>query len=274
MINTKLITVLMSVYNNSSTLLESLNSIKNQTYKNWELIIIDDGSNDDCLKIIKKFSSTINNKVKIIINNQNYGIPISLNKAIPHINGDYIARHDGDDLSNKNRFQILSDFLNNNLEYGFVSSAMYYFNNDKILYKSKIKNIPTKLDFIWGNPFNNAPSLIRKELFFGIGGYSESIFFKKRFEDLDFWFRSYKAGWTGYNLYDPLYYVRIDYDSFKRIKYHYRIIEFILNLRMFFSFRINICFIFITCIPLLKIFIPNFISYQILKLKIKKYEIN
>ena len=240
MIDTKLITVLMTVYNNASTLLESLNSIKNQTYKNWELVIIDDGSNDDSLKIIKKFSSSINKKVKIIINNYNLGIPISLNKALPHINGDFIARHDGDDLSAKNRFQIQLNFLSNNLEYGFVSSSMYHFNNDKMLYKSKIKNKPTKLDFIWGNPFNNAPSLIRKELFLDIDGYSESIFFKKRFEDLDFWFRAYKAGWIGYNLSDALYYVRSDFNSLKRIKSHHRIIEFFINLRMFFSFRINI----------------------------------
>jgi glycosyltransferase EpsE len=274
MIDTKLITVLMTVYNNATTLSESLNSIKNQTYKNWELVIIDDGSNDDSLKIIKNFSSSINKKVKIIINNHNLGIPISLNKSIPFINGDFIARHDGDDLSAKNRFQIQLNFLNNNLEYGFVSNSMYHFNDDGILYKSKIKNKPTKLDFIWGNPFNNAPSLIRKELFFGIGGYSESIFFKKRFEDLDFWFRAYKDGWIGYNLSDALYYVRSDFNSLERIKSHHRLIEFLINLRIFFSFRINICLIFITCIPLLKMLIPNFILFQINKTKIKKYDRN
>ena len=93
----ELVSVIMSTYNTDSEMLkESINSILNQTYKNIELIIVNDGSNKDDLKVIKSFND---NRIRVVNNKVNEGLAISLNKAIDISNGIYIARMDSDDIS-------------------------------------------------------------------------------------------------------------------------------------------------------------------------------
>ena len=72
--------VVMAVYNNEKLLKFSIDSIINQTYKNWKLILIDDGSSDKTLNVMKKYSK--NKKIKIIINKKRIGLTKSLNKII------------------------------------------------------------------------------------------------------------------------------------------------------------------------------------------------
>ena len=99
--NKPLISVIVATYNNSDTIVESLNSILNQTYQNFEVLVVDDASEDDTLK---KLNEIQNDKLKVFSNANNIGLTKSLNLLIKKSKGDYIARHDSDDISFPNRF--------------------------------------------------------------------------------------------------------------------------------------------------------------------------
>ena len=89
------ISVIMSAYNSEETIKETINSILNQTYKDFELIIVNDKSTDNTESIIKSFKDE---RIKLINNKKNLGLPASLNKAIKVAKGKYVARMDADDV--------------------------------------------------------------------------------------------------------------------------------------------------------------------------------
>lgn len=93
-----LISVVMSVYNGQKYLAEAIESILNQTFADFEFIIIDDGSTDKSLEIIQSFSQK-DNRIRIIQNEKNIGLTASLNKGISQASGEYVARMDADDIS-------------------------------------------------------------------------------------------------------------------------------------------------------------------------------
>ena len=94
-----LVSVIMSVRNAHKTLEKSINSILDQTYSNYELLILDDYSTDDTLQILNKFKNREN--IKIVQNEKNLGLTKSLNILIKKSNGTLIARQDADDYSIK-----------------------------------------------------------------------------------------------------------------------------------------------------------------------------
>lgn len=97
MINSKpLVSVILPTFNRALTLPRAIDSVLNQTYKNLELIIIDDGSTDNTLELLKNYQK-VDKRVKVIFNKQNLGAPLSRNKGIKASNGDYIAFQDSDD---------------------------------------------------------------------------------------------------------------------------------------------------------------------------------
>lgn len=92
-----LISVVIPTYNRSEYLAESLNSVLNQTFKDFEVIVVDDGSNDST-SVLMKYFVKIDPRVKYIVKNQNEGIAKARNLGISHAKGDYISVHDSDDL--------------------------------------------------------------------------------------------------------------------------------------------------------------------------------
>ena len=113
------ISVLMTVYNASKFLKDSIKSVLNQTYKNWELVIVDDHSNDDSLKIIKSFK---NKKIKVFSLKKRIGRTNALNFGLKKIKGDLIAILDADDIANKKRFEEQINFFKYNKESLLVGS--------------------------------------------------------------------------------------------------------------------------------------------------------
>ena len=116
-----LISVLMGIYNipSKEVLEKSINSILNQSYKNIEFIIIDDGSTNDTYKWAKEITK---NDKRVILkkNEKNLGLTKTLNKCLKLATGEFIARMDGDDYSHKDRFEKQLSFLKNNKEYQLV----------------------------------------------------------------------------------------------------------------------------------------------------------
>ncbi|MDD4353774.1 MAG: glycosyltransferase family A protein, partial [Candidatus Nanoarchaeia archaeon] len=118
------ISVIMSAYNTERYIAEAIESILNQTFKDFEFIIIDDGSTDDSLKIIKRYVKK-DRRIKLIHNKKNIGLTKSLNKGLKIAKGQYIARMDADDISLPQRFQIQYDFLEKNKDIFLIGTTAF-----------------------------------------------------------------------------------------------------------------------------------------------------
>ena len=109
------VTVLMPVYNAEKYLIEAIRSILTQSFMDYELLIINDGSTDDSLKIIKSFSDK---RIRLVQNERNIGQANSLNKGIKLARGEYIVRMDADDISLSERIKKQVKFMDANPEIG------------------------------------------------------------------------------------------------------------------------------------------------------------
>lgn len=113
------ISVLLPVYNVEDYIGETIESILQQSYSGFELIVVDDGSTDQTFNVVKKYSH-IDDRIRLYKNNQNAGISKTLNRALSVATGEFIARVDGDDTMECTRLERQLNFLNNNSEYGLV----------------------------------------------------------------------------------------------------------------------------------------------------------
>lgn len=109
----KLISIIMPVRNGGRFLVEAIDSIRAQSYVNWEMIVVNDGSTDNTTEILADFSQK-DNRIKVITNKKSAGIGASLNKALRQAQGHFVARMDGDDISLPNRLALQVDFLEKN----------------------------------------------------------------------------------------------------------------------------------------------------------------
>lgn len=114
------ISVIMSVYNGETYLGEAIESVINQTFKNWELIIINDCSTDSTAEILAQFSSQ-DDRIKVYTNEINLKLPSSLNKAISLSEGKYIARMDADDICLPERLEKQYKFMEENSDVALSS---------------------------------------------------------------------------------------------------------------------------------------------------------
>ncbi|MBN8702665.1 MAG: glycosyltransferase family 2 protein [Bacteroidetes bacterium] len=122
------ITVLMPVFNSEKYLREAIDSILSQSYTDFELIVIDDGSTDNSNKIIRSFTDK---RIRLIENTTNLGLISTLNKGFSLAKGNYIARMDADDISLPNRLKKQISYLQKN------STCAVCATNNKYLFKQK-----------------------------------------------------------------------------------------------------------------------------------------
>ena len=141
----ELVSIITPVYNNSEFIEQTIKSVQKQTYKNWEMIIVDDCSTDRTPELIKKISQK-DDRIKYIKLENNSGAAIARNKALSESRGRFIAYLDADDLWKKNKIQNQIDFMLAH-DYAFVCSNYEKIDvNDKILKQVKIpKEINYKL---------------------------------------------------------------------------------------------------------------------------------
>lgn len=224
MTTNKKVSIIMGIYNCESTLAESIESIINQTYDNWELIICDDYSSDKTYEIAKMYSTIYPKKIKLIKNDKNLTLGSTLNKCLKYVTGDYIARHDGDDLYKEDKLEKQVDFLNNNNNYDLVGTAMNVFDENGFYGKRILKEIPIANDLMRGTTFAHATIMARKNVYSKLNGYSEKEN-RRGVEDYDLWFRFFAEGYKGYNIKQALYDVREDREAYKRKNIKRRINE-------------------------------------------------
>lgn len=135
------ISVLMSAYNSEKYISESIESILNQTFKDFEFIIINDGSSDNTAKIIQKYAEK-DERIRFINSKQNQGIIAALNPGFSMCRGEYIARMDSDDISLPKRFEKQIEYMDKHSECGVLGTSIIIFdkeNSKEYIQKERIK---------------------------------------------------------------------------------------------------------------------------------------
>ena len=187
------ISVIMSVYNNKKYLAEAIDSILMQTFKHFELVIIDDGSIDGASEILEKYALK-DRRILLIKNKTNIGLIKSLNKALKIAKGEYIARMDGDDICFPSRFQIQVKYLNENPNISLVySDTMLIDKNSQDVCRSRRPQSVKKVLLNLGR-YNFIPHptvMFRRSILSIVGEYNELC---KNYEDRDLWIRMRDSG--------------------------------------------------------------------------------
>ena len=175
-----LVTVVMSTFNDEKTIENAINSIVNQTYKNIEFILINDGSRDGTLSVINKFSID-DDRIKVI-NQENKGLTKSLNIGIKQARGKYIARQDADDISMLTRIEKQVEYLESNSNIVLIGTNRYIINdNIKKIGKYYDDEEINKIVYL-KSPFAHTSAMYRKDIFIEIGLYDESYITAQDFE--------------------------------------------------------------------------------------------
>lgn len=211
----KKVSVIMAAYNCADTVRASLDSIINQTFKDWELIVCDDGSSDNTYEILKEYEQKYPEKIIVIQNKKNSKLPFSLNHCLKYATGEYIARMDADDMSYEDRLRRQVQYLDENIDIDVVGTGMTCFNENGITGTRRAPKDPNRSLIGPGVPFFHATIMMRKTVYDRLNGYSLEPYVL-RCEDVDLWIRFFAAGYKGANLQDALYYVREDITAVKR----------------------------------------------------------
>lgn len=178
------VSVLLPVYNGGKFILKSVQSILSQTYENFELIVVDDGSRDATRDIL---SDITDSRMRIIANFENLGIVGSLNKAMAEARGRYIARMDADDIALPTRFAKQKQFLDRHPGVMLVGTAMSVLEEGKIKLDPRLAELD-KLVLRWllhiSNPVGHPSMMFRSEIIDKLGVYLRAEF--ECAEDFDF----------------------------------------------------------------------------------------
>jgi glycosyltransferase involved in cell wall biosynthesis len=183
------VSVLMAVYNERPYLEEALRSILDQTFKDFEFIIINDGSTDGSKEVLERFADA-DDRIQLVHQPINQGLIYSLNRGLDLARGRYIARMDADDISHPKRLERQVDFLHANSRIGIVGSRIEWITPDGV--SKKVWRLPTDPDLIaWKLLFNaclDHPTILaRKSVMEELGGYAEWPVIA---EDYELWTRA------------------------------------------------------------------------------------
>lgn len=155
------VSVIMPVYNAAPYLREAIDSIVAQTFQNWELILLNDGSTDDSLQIAQSYTDS---RFKILDSEKNHGLIYQLNRGMEAAQGRYIARLDADDISFPHRLQMQYDFLEMHNEIGLLGGVAEIMGTEKQIAFSQ-KHDDILIELLYHNPFVHSTIMFRKEIF-------------------------------------------------------------------------------------------------------------
>ncbi len=191
------ISIIIPTFNRRDYITIALDSVLKQTYKDYEIIIIDDGSNDDTKEVLKSYQGNIR-----YFYQDNSGIPTTRNKGIREARGDYIAFLDSDDYWLPEKLERQIECFSKNPHYGMVATRCSSISPDGRL---REKNRPGKsglvlIDLFKANFIRTSSAMIKKECFDTVGMFDESL---PECEEYDLWLRIARKYPVGF-INDPL----------------------------------------------------------------------
>jgi glycosyltransferase involved in cell wall biosynthesis len=218
------VSVIMGVHNSGAKVERAIASVLDQSFRDFEFIICDDGSTDETwLRLESSFED--DPRIKLLRHKYNRGLAPALNACLREASGEFVARMDDDDWSHPNRFEKQVAFLDEHPEYAIVGTSRNVFDKGGIWGARVSSGEPSKLQIFRGRTFLHPSVMMRRAALLEVGGYTTGKL-TERTEDFDLWCKLYSKGYAGYNLSDIL----IDYyearDSYKKRKYRYRLNEF------------------------------------------------
>lgn len=265
------ISVIMGIYNCGDTLSEAIECIVNQTFSDWELIMCDDGSNDDTYEIAISYKEKYPEKIIVLQNEKNRGLNYTLNKCLKQAKGKYIARMDGDDRCDKERFAIEINVLEKEPEIAIVSTDMEFFDESGVWGKISHPEYPVPEDFVKESPFCHAPCMVKREAYMKVKGYSVSDKLL-RVEDYHLWIKMYKCGYRGKNIHKCLYQMRDDRNAYSRRFFKNRLNEYYVKRLAIRTFRLKKWNYLLALRPIIVGLLPNCVYDKLHKGRLAKKE--
>lgn len=216
------ISVIMGVYNelNKDILMEAVNSILHQTFEDFEFIIYDDGSCPEAATLLSEVAG-LDERIKLIGQDENHGLAFSLNACIDEAKGKYIARMDADDISYSERLMKQKKFLDKYQEYSWVGCNIDVFDQNGVWGERKMPEFPIEQDYLRFSPYAHPTVMYRASIFDTNEGYvasKETL----RCEDYEIFMRLRRAGLKGANIQDKLLAYRENKDSYKKRSFRHR----------------------------------------------------
>lgn len=205
-----LVSIVLPVYNAERYLREALDSLLNQTFKNFEILAVNDGSKDGSLDILKHYAA-VDDRIKII-DQQNKGLVATLNETIPRAKGALIARMDADDVSLPRRIQLQVEQFEKNPKLVLVTGCYEVINEFSEFVRFSV--LPTndadiKRSLHLYNPIAHGSVMFKKETFLKTSGYRSDV---GPTEDYELWLRMAREG-EFYSLPNSIFRWRINLDG-------------------------------------------------------------
>ena len=203
--STPKISVIMPVYNTEKYIWEAIESILNQSFRDFEFIIIDDYSTDQSYNICKEYAEK-DKRIRLYRNNENKWISYSRKELINLTKTNYIASQDSDDISEKDRLQLEYEFLVKNKNFWVVSGNNIIIDecNNVIGLRKYWNNISDII--LKKNPISQPSSMFRRDVFLKVWGYDKALNYG---EDYDLWLKMYTQWYKIKNLDENLVKYRI-----------------------------------------------------------------
>ena len=200
------ISVLMGVYyhrTETAMLERSVQSILNQTEKNFEFLICDDGSSEEARRLLERFAQQ-DLRIRLIRAEGLHSLPEKLNACLASAKGKWIARMDDDDYSHPMRFETQIRYLKEHPELAFVGCSVNLWREGQIVGKRVLPERPEVRDFYFVQPYIHPALMFRTDVLRKVNGYSEN----RRCilcEDYDLLLRLHAAGYRGGNIQEILF---------------------------------------------------------------------
>jgi len=208
------VTVLLPVYNAEKYIAEAVNSVLNQTFEEFELLILNDGSTDKSVEILRSIEDE---RITIINNPKNLGLIATLNRGLEKAKGKYIARMDADDICYPNRFEEQVKFLDENEDYVIVGSNFLKFgfeNGESNLWN---EDEQIRVAVFFESPLAHPTTMFRRDVI-----SANRLTYDKRYlhlEDWALWFRILQFG-KAKNLECTLLKYRLEDQNITTINHH------------------------------------------------------
>lgn len=177
-----MISVIIPLYNKEKSIKSTLQSVLMQTYKNYEIVVVDDGSTDDSFNIIREMQSPFIQVIK----QKNKGVSAARNLGIKKAKYDWIAFLDADDLWEENHLQALDELISKYSDFLVFTSGFRHENQEKKISKSEEIISDYFLQAQKEKLINSSTCIINKSCFHKVGYFNENL---KRGEDLEMWYR-------------------------------------------------------------------------------------
>lgn len=202
-----LVSIIVPVYNAENFLEDTINSVLNQTYSNWELILVNDASKDNSKKIIEKY---LNDKIKLIDMKQNGGVSKARNKGVDSAKGDYIAFLDADDLWEKEKLEKQIEIIEKDSNIGLIFTGTRYIdeNSNNYNYVLEVPETISYKELLKQNIISCSSVLVKKEHVMKYKMQNDGMH-----EDFAVWLQILKEGIKVVGINEPLLIYRISRNS-------------------------------------------------------------